>query len=781
MIDRNERRHNQYRHRIFVIMILAAVLPILILGIYSYHTYVSGLIQRKNLTMQTTLNQVKNKMENVLNNIKQYYAEVEYKDEVKDLIDAADLNYRHYTRLRNGIEVLSGPVYLREYINSYIFINKADNWVISTTGMYHYDEMENVKEIESLLDWQQDGRMQCVWINRMGQPRPAVLPAGRNVILSGYLMALSLPMLSWSEKCQLLVNLNDLKLQNLLTEDLMDMDVSVIDTRGKLFYASNEELGDFCTSHIAELETMREYNNVRLSDGTRHCLAISNATTNGLIYIVSYNINTVQKGAGQIIYMALLLLSVSVLVLIFVTMGTRIIYEPVRRMMEQFHGVLKDSRPGQDEFSWLTEGFHELVENKEMLERLVEEQKEQLVELFLRRIIQGKLTQEQMNRDMERFNLCRKANYIVLCMGLVQKEHKLDSVERDALCFSVVEHMPMEICEELLVKPMIKQKVIFFILVAETAEDMERRAEELYLRVGRYAGDSYGCQLHCGVSRSFNEISYLRTAFNESVEALKNSESLKSYENHGDLMQTGLASSISFYSDFSKNEQPIPQYDLFIEQEMRKAVDNCEQERAFRMVDQFVDGMMAKGVTRQDRYFFLYRFLVAILHSASDAGPSVNQIFDREEENPFLSLDSILDPESIKEFYKKQIIEPIISYLTQYRRSHSVDIMEQVLRLVEEAGGDITLAECAEQLNYHPSYIWRVLKTEKNMTFTDFVAIEKLELAKDMLLQTTLSVAEIAQRLHYTNTQNFILFFNKHEGITPGKYRQEHKKAAKME
>ena len=264
MIDRNERRRIRYRQKIFLIMTMAAVLPLLILGIYSYHTYVFGLTQRKNLTMETTLNQVKNKMENVLNSIKQYYAEVEYKDEVKDLIDAEDLSYSQYTRLRNGIEVLSGPVYLKEYVNSYVFINKADNWVISTNGMYHYDEMENVKEIESLLDWQQDGRMQCVWINRMGQTRPAVMPAGRNVMLSGYLMALSLPMLSWSEKCQLLINLNDLKLRNLLTEDLVDMDVTVIDTRGKLFYSSNEALGNYCIDHISELEALREYDKVKL-------------------------------------------------------------------------------------------------------------------------------------------------------------------------------------------------------------------------------------------------------------------------------------------------------------------------------------------------------------------------------------------------------------------------------------------------------------------------------------------------------------------------------------
>ena len=204
-------------------------------------------------------------------------------------------------------------------------------------------------------------------------------------------------------------------------------------------------------------------------------------------------------------------------------------------------------------------------------------------------------------------------------------------------------------------------------------------------------------------------------------------------------------------------------------------MDACEKDAAFAAVDKFIDRLLEKGVSRQDRYFFLHRFLIAILQVASEAGLSMNQIFEGEEDNLFLALDSIVEPENIRQFYKSQIIEPVVSNLTQYRRSHSVDIMEQVIALVKEKNGDITLTECAEQLNYHPSYIWRVLKTENNMTFTDFVALEKLELAKEMLLETTLSVAEIAQKLNYTNTQNFIRFFSKHEGITPGKYRQEHK------
>ena len=60
------------------------------------------------------------------------------------------------------------------------------------------------------------------------------------------------------------------------------------------------------------------------------------------------------------------------------------------------------------------------------------------------------------------------------------------------------------------------------------------------------------------------------------------------------------------------------------------------------------------------------------------------------------------------------------------------------------------------------------------MTFTDLINLEKLDAAKTMLLTTDASVAQIAESLNYSNTQNFIRFFSKYVGTTPGKYRKEH-------
>lgn len=104
------------------------------------------------------------------------------------------------------------------------------------------------------------------------------------------------------------------------------------------------------------------------------------------------------------------------------------------------------------------------------------------------------------------------------------------------------------------------------------------------------------------------------------------------------------------------------------------------------------------------------------------------------------------------------------------KRSYS--ILEDVEQLIREHRGNISLAECAEIMEVHPSYIWKSLKEEKGKSFSDFLEEYKLEEAKRLLLNTTMTVAEIASALNYTNAQNFIRFFSKSTGVTPGKFRK---------
>ncbi|WP_312497599.1 helix-turn-helix transcriptional regulator, partial [Enterococcus sp.] len=59
------------------------------------------------------------------------------------------------------------------------------------------------------------------------------------------------------------------------------------------------------------------------------------------------------------------------------------------------------------------------------------------------------------------------------------------------------------------------------------------------------------------------------------------------------------------------------------------------------------------------------------------------------------------------------------------------------------------------------------------VTFADYLQNYRLKIAKKWLEETELTIKEIAARLKYTNSQNFIRFFKKKEQVTPGEYRKK--------
>ena len=64
-------------------------------------------------------------------------------------------------------------------------------------------------------------------------------------------------------------------------------------------------------------------------------------------------------------------------------------------------------------------------------------------------------------------------------------------------------------------------------------------------------------------------------------------------------------------------------------------------------------------------------------------------------------------------------------------------------------------------------------------SFSDLANNEKLEMAKELLLTSDMTVVQIAETLNYSNVQNFIRFFSKKVGMTPGKYRKDYQNEKK--
>lgn len=82
------------------------------------------------------------------------------------------------------------------------------------------------------------------------------------------------------------------------------------------------------------------------------------------------------------------------------------------------------------------------------------------------------------------------------------------------------------------------------------------------------------------------------------------------------------------------------------------------------------------------------------------------------------------------------------------------------------------IRDFADEMHIHPTHLSNTIKltTGKHPCF--FFEEKIMEIAKAMLKDNTVSVAEIASRLTF-DPSNFTKFFKRFEGVTPKQYREQ--------
>ena len=93
--------------------------------------------------------------------------------------------------------------------------------------------------------------------------------------------------------------------------------------------------------------------------------------------------------------------------------------------------------------------------------------------------------------------------------------------------------------------------------------------------------------------------------------------------------------------------------------------------------------------------------------------------------------------------------------------------------LQEHLAEEVSLSVLAEEFHLSAQYISQLFKNEIGVGFLAYLTTIRMERAKQLLLSTSLSIAEVSEQSGYSDYRVFTKVFKKSEGITPSQYRRD--------
>lgn len=99
-------------------------------------------------------------------------------------------------------------------------------------------------------------------------------------------------------------------------------------------------------------------------------------------------------------------------------------------------------------------------------------------------------------------------------------------------------------------------------------------------------------------------------------------------------------------------------------------------------------------------------------------------------------------------------------------------LIKEALRYIKENfNQNINLETVASYVHLNPQYFSRYFKNKTGTNFIEYLALLRINKAKDMLINTNKSITEICLSVGYVDSSYFSKVFIKHVGITPFKFR----------
>jgi AraC-like DNA-binding protein len=135
------------------------------------------------------------------------------------------------------------------------------------------------------------------------------------------------------------------------------------------------------------------------------------------------------------------------------------------------------------------------------------------------------------------------------------------------------------------------------------------------------------------------------------------------------------------------------------------------------------------------------------------------------------------DPDTIQDITLpfERLFDAIAGAVAEARSARHREISDAVLSVIREKypNPNLSLQSISDGLGFSVSYISKIFKESYSASVADSINNYRIEIAKQLLLDETATVREIARRVGFSNDNYFYTLFHKKVGVTPAVFRRD--------
>ncbi|MCC3379983.1 helix-turn-helix domain-containing protein [Paenibacillus farraposensis] len=741
-------------YTIFITILVLGIGLVASFGSYIYFTTISSVVERVSNTKQSYMAQMRNSLEQKIQTIEYafntYSTTSSFNEVVKHPITEKDfIAYRNVNTQLNYIATmgLEGT--------EYSLISLDQNWKVSNGSLSYLTKTEREKLMNTYIDEQDKG---LFWIKTD----------------KGIRFVNTLPVFSKKKQA---IALSDISLQTLnrtiQTED--HMPVFILNNQGDLMYETQpiqQLLSAQQLRHISEVTAKSDNTGMLTLEKGNHQPArqviYAKSAYNNWTYLTVLDKNEIasafQTTKFGIIMMglvlALLIVVVAYVIAIFFTKP----FQKIKHSLPKNPDFTLKNEPSKNEIDWIIHSIDTIVTEKESLEVLIQSEMPQLEIQLILNLFRKRITAEELARKMPRLGYSQLENQMYITM-LIQLDNLGDREpsDKDVLLLAINKIVEETIPEQQRMLPIIlnddTQATILILSDKNEHEIRKQLLDDASLLI-RTAKEYLNVSISIGMSTAYSNLLESKEACEMSKQALHHRLNLGK-------------ESIIFYEDISMviSGPVLLHYPADLESQLFEAIRIGDEEQVYHTVRSLLAEMMKKNNHSMNFEVLLVRFVNNLIQLEQLLGIEV--LLTQDNHALYHRLLDIRNPEEIERMLVEQIIFPMVKSMKEKTNQQFRSLSEKIAAIIRaEYDQELSLELIGDRLHYNPNYLSSIFKKEYGTTFSEYLMGYRLQMSKKWLVETDMTIKEIAGRLQYHNSQNFIRSFRKKEQVTPGAYRK---------